>query len=160
MKTIIVNESEILKNSRSDFSVKRLNFMINKICIFFLDHRVRNKKLLKIKKELTVVFLSTSEMKNINKIFRKKNKATDILSFKSGDDSSLGELLLCLDVLKKQAREQGHSLDHEISYMLIHGILHLLGYDHELSNREEQLMFALQDRCFSVLSATILNQKV
>lgn len=145
MKVNIVNESE---KSVSSAELKKL---IKAICKYFLNRRVRNGRLLAEKKELTVVFLNAAEMKTINKQFRKKNKPTDILSFASDDPESLGELLLCLPVLQKQAVRQKHSLRHETAYMLIHGILHLLGYDHELSEKEERLMFRLQDACFEKL---------
>ena len=131
---------------------KDVQILIKKICDYFLSKKVRNKRLLIEKKELSVVFLSSVKMQKINKQFRNLNKPTDILSFASIDPQSLGELLLCIDVLKKQAKSQKHSLRLEISYMLIHGILHLLGYDHEISLNEEKLMFRIQDRCFKKLS--------
>lgn len=145
MKVIIVNQT------KSFASAKEVHTLTNKICDYFLTKKIRNKALLKKKKEITIVFLSKSEIKKINNDFRSKNKPTDILSFFSDDPNSLGELLICTDVLKIQAREQKHSLKDEASYMLIHGILHLLGYDHELSKKEEELMFGLQDSCFSYL---------
>ncbi|MEQ1724252.1 MAG: rRNA maturation RNase YbeY [Pseudobdellovibrio sp.] len=144
MKLNIVNKTTAL-------SKKDLQILVNKICKHFVAYPVRNAALLKQKKELTIVFLSSSEIKKINNQFRKKNKATDILSFAGMDEESLGELLLCTDVLKMQALSQKHSLKNEITYMLIHGLLHLLGYDHERSVKEEKIMFKLQDRCFADL---------
>lgn len=146
MKTIIVNSTE--STSLEPLKAQDIRVLIQKICDYLLTIPVRNQKMLCKKKELTVVFLSANEMKKINRQFRKKNSATDILSFVSGDPKSLGELLLCLDVLKKQSKRQKHPLKNEVTYMLIHGILHLLGYDHEISSKEEKLMFKLQDRCF------------
>jgi probable rRNA maturation factor len=143
MKTIVVNES------KKHIASKELQALVSDICLYFSGRRVRKKKWLKTKKEITLVFLSSTEMKKINKSFRGKNKATDILSFTSEDPISLGELLLCLPVLEKQAQFQRHSLKLEITYMLVHGILHLLGYDHELSKAEEKLMFELQEACFA-----------
>lgn len=152
MKVIIVNHSKSnLENNKAHIASKDLQALINMIYDYFLAKKIRNKALIKQAKELTVVFLSSAEMKKINSQFRKKNKPTDILSFASHDPLSLGELLLCIDVLKKQAKSQKHSLKHEITYMLIHGFLHLLGYDHELSKKEEKLMFRLQDECFEEL---------
>lgn len=146
MKVIIVNPSE-----KPPVVSKDLQILTQKICDYFLTKKLKNKSFLKQAKELTLVFLSASEMKKINRQFRNKNKSTDILSFSSPDLQSLGELLLCVDVLKKQAKNQKHSLKSEISYMLIHGILHLLGYDHEVSPQEEKTMFNLQDNCFKEL---------
>lgn len=142
MKAIIVNQSKSLAPA------KEIQQLLNQISAHFSNKRIRNRKKLKLKKELTIAFLSKSEMKFINFQFRKKNKPTDVLSFESTDPSSLGELLLCCEVLKKQAKDNGHSPKNEMTYMLIHGILHLLGYDHELSKKEEKLMFSIQDQCF------------
>ena len=149
MKVIIVNQS---KKSEKSMTNGAMQYLIEKkIITFFLKKYVRNKSLLTKKKELTVVFLSSKQMQKINKKFRNINKPTDILSFESHDPSSFGELLLCYEVLKSQALRHRHSISNEIVYMLIHGILHLLGYDHELSKKEEKLMFKLQDACFKAL---------
>lgn len=83
-------------------------------------------------------------MKKINFQYRKKNKSTDILSFTSGDPDSMGELLLCLPVLQRQARKHNLTLKQEVNLMLVHGFLHLLGYDHEVSAPEAELMERLQ----------------
>lgn len=141
MKLILVNETKELKS-------KRLEAFFKEVLRHFLRVRLRNKKRLLEKKEITLVFLNKLEMKRINHKFRGKNKPTDVLSFQTDDPQSIGELLFCIDVLKIQAKEQGHPLEQEFLYMLIHGLLHLLGYDHELSKKEEKLMFRLQDQCF------------
>lgn len=148
MKVIQVNQTQKRRASEEE---KQLGLQVQQIIKFFKTKRVRNKAMLTKKNELTVVFLSRRDMQQINLKYRGKDKPTDILSFESTDPKSLGELLLCSDVLKVQAREQGHSLDAETLYMLIHGVLHLLGYDHERSKREETLMFRLQDACFRLL---------
>lgn len=145
MKLILVNETKDLK-------AKRLEAFLKGILRHFSKKKLRNKKKLLSKKELTLVFLNKKEMKKINFQFRGKNKPTDVLSFQSEDPESFGELLFCVDVLKIQAKEQKHSLEQEFLYMLIHGMLHLLDYDHELSKNEEKLMFRLQDQCFKQLN--------
>lgn len=96
---------------------------------------------------LTCVFLSAAEIRKINYQFRNKNKVTDVLSFESPE--GIGELLFCLDQIKAQAQDQGHSVQLELSYMFIHGVLHLLGYDHEKSHKEETRMFTLQNAIFN-----------
>lgn len=113
---------------------------------------LKSKKILKKEKDLIVVFVTTAKMKKLNSQFRGKDKHTDILSFQPIEESSLGELVLCLPVLKKQAKKHELSLNHEIGYMIIHGILHLLGYDHETSKRDAKLMFDIQDALFDKLS--------
>ncbi len=118
------------------------------------------KKLkLKSKTELTLVFLDAKPARIINFEFRGRDYATDILSFESsvGDLSSeLGELVLCPSVLEKQAKEHEHSYNAELGYMLIHGVLHLLGFDHESRSpegrKQAEEMYALQDQLFDSLA--------
>lgn len=103
------------------------------------------------KKQIVIVLVSRNEIKKINNSFRYKNKTTDILSFSSADESTLGELILCPEVIKGQALSHKMTLHQEYLYLLIHGILHLLGYDHELSQKNEKEMFDIQDKVFSTL---------
>lgn len=102
-------------------------------------------KKLKIKKELSVVVVGAKKMQSLNNFYRHKNRPTDVLSFE-GEGEFLGEILLCLPVAKSQAKEHNFSLKEELAFLLIHGILHLQGYDHEKSQKEEKIMFALQER--------------
>lgn len=101
--------------------------------------------------DLTVVFLDVKPARKINKQYRGKDYATDVLSFSSEVAGELGELVLCPQVLIRQAREHDLSFKAELSYMLIHGVLHLLGYDHEKSAREAAKMFKIQDQLFDRL---------
>jgi probable rRNA maturation factor len=142
MKITLVNQTA------DKINPKRLNRALAAIIDDLQKKTLRQKKLFTVVQEITFVFITSPEMKALNKQYRNKNKPTDVLSFAPTDPESLGELLFCMPVLKKQAKEQKHSLDHELLYMMIHGILHLLGYDHELSKAEEKLMFRLQDSCF------------
>jgi len=83
-------------------------------------------------------------MKKLNHAWRKKNYATDVLSFPAPEVffelGNLGELVICLPVMKKQAREHKHPLEQELDVLLVHGILHLMGFDHELGPKEAKLM--------------------
>lgn len=106
--------------------------------------------------EMAIVFLNVPAAKKMNQQFRKRKYATDILSFQSEDPATnLGELVLCPQVLKRQAREHGHSFRAELGYMLIHGVLHLLGYEHEgrtqKARQRARKMFELQDQIFDSL---------
>lgn len=112
-----------------------------------LDAFLRRELKLK-RRDLTLVFLDSAPAQKINLQYRRKNYATDVLSFAGQDANELGELILCPQVLRRQANEHQLSFRQELSYMAIHGVLHLLGYDHELSKREAQKMFELQDRLF------------
>lgn len=104
-----------------------------------------------MKKDLTVVFLDPGPAKKLNFQFRQKKYATDILSFMTDSPEELGELVLCPQVLQRQAQEHDLSFKLELSYMLIHGVLHLLGYDHERSEKEAKKMFRIQDQLFDRL---------
>lgn len=106
-------------------------------------------------KSLQLVFLPRLQAKSLNHQFRGKNYATDVLSFDSTDPDSMGELVFCPEVLKKQAREHGLTFRDELCYMTLHGLLHLLGYDHEISEKQAKIMFQLQDSIFeNALSGT------
>lgn len=103
------------------------------------------------KLELTLVFLDTVPAKKINWQFRGKDYATDVLSFETMEEGSLGELVMCPQVLQKQADEHKQNFNQELGYMILHGILHLLGYDHEKSEDEAKKMLGIQDDVFEKL---------
>lgn len=138
----IVNQSDLR------ISVKKTAELVVSIYAELQKHKVLRSR---TKPELTLVFLNMAAAKKINLQFRKKNYATDILSFESTELNVLGELILCPQVLKKQAKEHGLTFNQELTYMLIHGILHLLGYEHETSPKDAKKMFTPQDRIFDAL---------
>lgn len=102
-------------------------------------------------KELTLAFVDETKIRQLNKDFRKKDKVTDILSFSPMSEDELGELALCGTILDRQAVEHEVSKNEELGYLLIHGILHLLGYEHEQGGAAAKEMFALQDSLFDIL---------
>jgi probable rRNA maturation factor len=116
-----------------------------------VDSFIRRRLKIPVKRELTIVFLDPTPAKKLNKTYRKKDYATDILSFEGATPQDLGELVICPQVLQKQAKEHDLSFKAELAYMLIHGVLHLLGYDHERSAKEAKKMFQIQDQLFDSL---------
>lgn len=148
MQFIVVNQ---VQKKNPSFSTKKIETLASQCVRLLVGRRVRNRDFLK-RKELTIVLLSASEMKSINSKFRNKHKATDVLSFLSNTGSSLGEILLCPEVLVKQSVAHKVSLDSELTLMMTHGILHLLGYDHEVSNVDERLMKKHQDLVLNALN--------
>lgn len=117
----------------------------------FLNHSIKklNNKIPKTKNQLIIVFVSKNKIRQLNKQFRGKDKSTDILSFESFEEEVLGELILCWDVLVVQAKEHSLKIEQEVCYMLVHGILHLLGYDHEKDDKQAQQMYRLQDQIYN-----------
>lgn len=85
---------------------------------------------------VVIALISDREMRRINKQFRRKDYATDVLSFPSMLPGSLGEMAIATGVCRRQAREAGHSEATEARILALHGLLHLLGYDHETDEGE------------------------
>ncbi len=104
-----------------------------------------------IHKELVLVFIEKNKMIGMNKNFRNKNKVTDVLSFSSDDGECLGELIFCLQKIKQQSKDHHMSYKNELAYVLLHGLLHLLGFDHEKNKVQANQMFNLQDEIFNQL---------
>lgn len=101
-------------------------------------------------KELVVVFVDEEKIRQLNSQYRNKDYVTDILSFAPVEESCLGELVVSPSKIRQQADENSHSFERELAYMLLHGILHLLGFDHEQASEAEK-MFKLQDGVFDKL---------
>jgi metalloprotein, YbeY/UPF0054 family len=89
--------------------------------------------------DVSIAIVDDEAMRNLNRKFRKKNKTTDVLTFPADDSYAdpnaqgrpLGDIVISVDQARRQAVEQKHSLVTEIRYLILHGILHALGYDHE-----------------------------
>lgn len=110
------------------------------------------KKEFKLKQEISLSLLKSAEIKKLNQVYRHKNKVTDVLSFVLAENNILGEVLICVDQAKKQAKAKGHSLDQEIKILAIHGILHLLGYDHEISEAHYIKQTKMEEKILNKLS--------
>ncbi|HEY2092241.1 MAG TPA: rRNA maturation RNase YbeY [Thermoanaerobaculia bacterium] len=85
--------------------------------------------------ELSIAFVDDESMRELNRKFRRKNKTTDVLTF-PGDAPLLGEIVISVDQARKQASDEKHSLATEVRYLILHGILHAMGYDHETDTGE------------------------
>lgn len=94
-------------------------------------------------KHISLVFLSEDEIYNLNKEFRNIERPTDVLTFVEDEDDYLGDILICYDFITKQADEYGHSFKRELYFLITHGYLHLIGYDH-IEAGDEKEMFTLQ----------------
>ena len=129
--------------------------LVQKLFKRFENHRVLRRKKSKTLEhaDLIIAFFREAQAKKLNFRYRKRNYATDVLSFENlGAGEGLGELVLCEKVLRRQAKDHGLPFALELDYMVIHGFLHLLGYDHEKSKKEELKMMRLQDKLFEKFS--------
>jgi len=94
--------------------------------------------------EVSIAIVDDEAMRNLNRKFRRKNKTTDVLTFPADESDAdpnakgrpLGDIVISIDQARRQATEQKHSLATEVRYLILHGILHALGYDHETDNGE------------------------
>lgn len=87
---------------------------------------------LKLKKKYTasLAFVTDRQIKKLNRMYRKKDKPTDVLSF-NGEADYLGEIIIAVAVAEKQAKKIGHSFHCELQFLLVHGLLHLSGFEHK-----------------------------
>jgi len=132
----------------------------------------------KNKTEISLAIVGNGRMRKLNKIYRGKNRVTDVLSFgnksvlpylakafprlKKGeqpefieppnDIKRLGEVIICYPQAKKQAKRLEHSLKKELAILLIHGILHLLGYEHEREDKQATAMREMEEKILRALS--------
>ncbi len=110
---------------------------------------------------LSVIFVDNDEIQEINRTYRNIDRVTDVISFALEDndeklvgDRILGDIYLCIPRMKEQAKEYNHSEKRELSFLVCHGLLHLLGYDHVNNKEEEKVMFDLQDEILDSLNIT------
>ncbi len=119
--------------------------------------------------EVSISFVDNKEIQNLNREFRNIDAPTDVLSFpmleyEEGSDNEayseedyieaeipLGDIVISTEKVIEQSKEYGHSQDRELAFLLVHGMLHLLGYDH-MNAEDEQIMFKKQDEILDMLN--------
>ena len=107
--------------------------------------------------EFNIIIVDNEYIQNINREYRNIDRPTDVISFALEDIPDiktehrvLGDIYISIDKAKEQAQEYGHSLKRELSFLTVHGILHLLGYDH-MEKCDEEVMFSLQKEILNEL---------
>lgn len=110
--------------------------------------------------EVSINLVNASLIQEINRQYRDKDAVTDVISFAFLDDDQLvypvdmpiplGDIYICAEKLYEQARDYGHSIQREFHFLALHGLLHLLGYDH-MTKADEVVMFQLQDEILTKL---------
>lgn len=99
-----------------------------------------------------IIIVNNNEIKKLNKKYRNIDKETDVITFALEDEKEmksevriLGDIYISIDKVKEQSKLYGHSIRRELSFLALHGILHLLGYDHE-EKEKEKIMFDKQEK--------------
>jgi probable rRNA maturation factor len=112
--------------------------------------------------DLDLTFVNDAPMRRLNREFLKKDKTTDVLSFPLWEkkvaqkgDVFLGDVVISLPTASKQAKKNHKTILEEVMFLVIHGTLHLLGYDHEKSEREEKRMKKKERQLFDIISAAV-----
>jgi len=121
--------------------------------------------------EISVTFVSDRIIRQMNREFRGIDKATDVLSFPMAEDGDLedafdgekyqlGDVVLSLEHARAQAELYGHSFEREVAFLCVHSALHLLGYDHETGEEDENDMRARQRAIMKVLGLEVSNSEI
>ena len=129
---------------------------------FEVEHLPKDKLL------VSVTLTNPENIKNINNEYRKIDKSTDVLSFpmfekeeielkiknrKFDNEDVLGDIVISIERVEEQAKEYGHSFERELSYMLVHGFYHLMGYDH-IEEEDKKIMRPKEEKVLSKLNIT------
>ena len=133
---------EIINNYHEKIDIKNLNQLVDNIVKrFSLEEALFN-----------IILVDNEYIHKLNKEYRNIDRETDVITFALEDNMDiqpeiriLGDIYISIDKAKSQAIEYGHSFKRELSFLIVHGILHLLGYDHQ-NKEDEKIMFELQDK--------------
>ncbi len=142
MKQKKPNISVFIEDPSFDSVIKEDDVL--RISSFFLDR-------FSCKSNVSIILVNDHDMQNLNFTYRQKNCPTNVLSFPMEDDHYLGDIFLSFGVIKRESLEQNKTFENHFTHLLIHGLLHLLGYDHinpEDQNKMENLEIKfLQELC-------------
>lgn len=139
-----MSELEVFNETNEDIEeIKELEKLLPYLANYFnLDNIISS-----------VIIVDNDKIHQINKEYRNIDKETDVISFALEDDKTindspirvLGDIYISIDKAKDQANEYGHSLKRELCFLMTHGFLHLLGYDH-MTKEDEEIMFPMQEK--------------
>lgn len=130
---------------------------IKSCCIAALEEEGINEKA-----EVSLTIVNNEEIRELNNEYRGKDSVTDVLSFPMGENGEfdinpetnrimLGDIVISTERARQQAEEYGHSFLREMCFLATHSMFHLLGYDHEVSKEEEEIMFLKQNKVLDKL---------
>ena len=146
-----------IKNKQKDYALPdNIRYYIVKCCNNALKYENFSDDA-----EINVTFVDEDTIKSLNNDYRNIDKVTDVLSFPLGENGifdtnpensckMLGDVVICLKRAYEQAESYGHSIRREICFLVVHSVLHLLGYDHETKNEDEEIMFQKQKEILNI----------
>jgi probable rRNA maturation factor len=136
-----------IKTTRVGFPTGALDSLLKKVLKKFSSELPKGKEA-----AVNLVWVSDKKMRSMNKQYRNKDATTDVLSFSYLDQTNvdsnvktIGEIMISVDRLKRQAKQQKHSYKQEAEILFVHGLLHILGFDHESAKDLEQMLSAEQE---------------
>lgn len=146
-------------NSQKELKItKELKALVKKVAAQALEYENFTRDA-----ELSVSFVTSEEIRGLNREYRNTDRETDVLSFPMLDGDAdigdvdmhsgaveLGDIIICGEVAARQAEEYGHGTEREVAFLAVHSVLHLLGYDHENSEEEEKEMFEKQEEILNI----------
>lgn len=131
---------EAINRTKAKIDLKLVENVAEK---FLQVYKIKNR-------EVSIAFVSDSEIKKINKQYRHLDKVTDVLSF-AGEDNFLGEIIIDFAQIKRQAKEFDKKVKDELIFILVHGLLHLAGYD-DKTEKERLEMIGLGEKFIKKVS--------
>jgi probable rRNA maturation factor len=166
----------LLLDNRQDILAEDYEAFFEKVLRQTLEHLE-----LGIQAEVSLLLVSNEEIRQLNRDYREKDCATDVLSFPlmeldpfdkpsyaeilqasldpGTNEAVLGDIVISAEKAAEQAQEYGHSVQRELGFLMVHGLLHLLGYDHEKDSENEQAMNELQESILLELNLPREHQK-
>lgn len=146
-----MNSIEIINETNEEIDIIDLNNVIE----YALKHENVENAI------MNVIIVDNEKIHKINKEYRGIDRPTDVISFALEDDKTfvntdfrvLGDIYISIDKVYEQADAYGHSFRRELSFLAVHGVLHLLGYDH-MEKSDEEIMFGKQEEILNDLGIT------
>lgn len=137
-----------------NFDVKKINLLVYRKLLIKVANTTYEKLNLQNEIIFDCSFVNLKTIHEINKNYRNIDRSTDVISFALWDkgykSNLLGEMYICYDKIIEQKKLYHHSFKRELCFLFLHGLLHLLGYDH-MNKKDEKLMFNLQDEILNSL---------
>lgn len=132
---------EILINNQMEQFTSEMETLVEKIVLHVVDVEGAENA-----EEVSILITNNAEIQHLNAEYRDKDQPTDVLSFPM-DEECLGDIAISMDKVIEQAADYNHSIEREIAFLVVHGMLHLLGYDHieeedrvQMRSREEAIL--------------------